>query len=90
MRVDNFISDSGIVKRRTVAKELAEGGHVSINGRRAKPAHDVKVGDIIEITGKNQIVIRVRKLIEGRSVPKDARSEYFEVLSKSSGADFDL
>jgi len=90
MRVDNFISDSGIVKRRTVAKELAEGGHITVNGRRAKPSHDVKIGDIIEITGKHQIDIRVRKLREGRSVPKDARAEYFEVLSKSSGADFDL
>jgi len=90
MRVDNFISDSGIVKRRTVAKELAEGGHITVNGRRAKPSHDVKIGDIIEITGKHQIVIRVRKLNEGRSVSKDARAEYFEVLSKSSSAEFDL
>ncbi len=89
MRVDNFISDCGIIKRRTVAKELAEGGHVSINGRRAKPSHPVKVGDIIEITGKNQIVIRVIKLLEGRSVSKDARAEYFEVVSKSAGG-FDL
>lgn len=89
MRVDNFISDCGIIKRRTIAKELAEGGHVTVNGRRAKPAHEVKVGDVIEITGKHHIVIRVKKLIEGRSVPKDARAEYFEVLDKSA-ADFDL
>ncbi len=90
MRVDNFVSDCGIIKRRTVAKEMAEGGHIKINGRRAKPAHDVKIGDIIEITGKHQIVIKVKKMMEGRSIPKDARPEYFEVLSKSSGADFDL
>lgn len=90
MRLDNFISDCGLIKRRTVAKELAEGGHVSINGRKVKPAHEVKVDDVIEITAKHHIVIRVKKLMTGRSVPKDARAEYFEVLSKSSTADFDL
>ncbi len=90
MRLDNFVSDTGIVKRRTVAKELADGGHIKINGRRAKPSHIVKIGDIIEITGKQQVVIKVRKIPEGRSVSRESRSEYFEVLSKTPIADLDL
>ncbi len=90
MRVDNFISDLGIIKRRTIAKELAEGGHIKINDVRAKAGHKVKPGDLIEITGKAHVVIRVLKIPEGKSVSRDARTEYFEVVSKTSAAEFDL
>lgn len=90
MRIDNFISDLGIIKRRTIAKELAEGGHIKINGQRVKPGHKVKVGDMIEITGKSQLVIKVLKVSEGKSISKEARPDYFEVLSKSGPAEFDL
>jgi ribosomal 50S subunit-recycling heat shock protein len=90
MRIDNFISDLGIIKRRTVAKELAEGGHIKINSARAKPGHKVKVGDIIEITGKSSLTIKVLKVPEGKSISRDARADYFEILSRSGPAEFDL
>jgi ribosomal 50S subunit-recycling heat shock protein len=91
MRLDNFLSDLGIIKRRTIAKELADGGHVKVNDNRAKPAHKVKIGDVIEITGKHHIKVRVLKIPSGKSVPKPARPDYFEVLLKeSASADFEL
>ncbi len=49
MRLDKYLKVSRIIKRRTVAKEAGDGGRVSINGKPAKPAAEVKVGDIIEI-----------------------------------------
>ena len=84
MRLDNYISDLGIIKRRTIAKELADGGHIKVNDNRAKPAYRVKVDDIIEITGKHHIKIRVLKIPTGKSVPKPDRPEYFEVLHRES------
>lgn len=91
MRLDNYLSDLGIIKRRTMAKELADGGHVKVNDQRAKPAHKVKVGDIIEITGKAHIKVRVTRLPGGKSVPKVSRAEYFEVLLRESAtADFEI
>ena len=91
MRLDNYLSDLGIIKRRTMAKDMADGGHVKVNDQRAKPAHTVKIGDIIEITGKAHIKVRVIKLPEGKSVPKPARADYFEVLFKeSTTADFEI
>jgi len=91
MRLDNYLSDLGIIKRRTMAKELADGGHVKVNDQRAKPAHKVKEDDIIEITGKAHIKLRVIKLPSGKSVPKPARAEYFEVLLReSTTADFEI
>jgi len=90
MRLDNFISDLGIVKRRTLAKELADGGHITINGNRAKPARKVKAGDIIDISGKYRVKIRVIKVPESGSVARAARGEYFEVLAKEASPDLDL
>ncbi len=83
MRLDNYISDVGLVKRRTIAKELADAGHVKINGRRGKPGHKIKQDDIIEITGKRYIKAKVLKIPTGKSVPKTERADYFEILENS-------
>ncbi len=49
MRLDKFLKNTGIIKRRTLAQEVIKGGRVFINGRPAKPSTDVKDGDIIII-----------------------------------------
>ena len=90
MRIDNFVSDLGLIKRRTVAKEMADGGHIKINERRAKPGHRVKIGDIIEITGKYRVKIEVLKIPGGRSVPKESRPDYFKTLHIESNRDSEL
>ena len=90
MRLDNYISDTGVVKRRTVAKELADGGHVKVNGRRGKPGHQVKIDDIIEITGRHYVKLRVLRLPEGRSIPKEARSDYFELLGEAKSPGLEM
>lgn len=49
MRLDKFLKISRIIKRRTVAAEAASSGRILLNGKTAKPSHEVKAGDIIEI-----------------------------------------
>ena len=49
MRLDKFLKISRIIKRRTVAAEAADNGRITINGKGAKPSHEVKTGDILEI-----------------------------------------
>ena len=49
MRIDKCLKVSRILKRRTVAQEACAGGKVSVNGRDAKPSHQVKPGDVVEI-----------------------------------------
>jgi ribosomal 50S subunit-recycling heat shock protein len=83
MRIDNFLSDLGIIKRRTIAKEMADAGHIKINDRRAKPGSKVRPDDTIEVTGKKHIVVRVLKVPEGKSVPKDSRPDYYEVIDSN-------
>ena len=49
MRLDKFLKVSRIIKRRTVANEIADKGRVFVNGKQVKPSYEVKVGDIVEI-----------------------------------------
>ena len=49
MRLDKFLKVSKVIKRRTIANEVADKGRVVINGKQVKPSYEVKVGDIVEI-----------------------------------------
>ena len=71
MRLDLLLKQSGIIKRRTVAKALAENGKISINGKVAKPSSDVKEGDILLLNlGMHVIEVKIHLEVKGkREVP---------------------
>ena len=49
MRIDKYLKVTRILKRRTVAQEACSAGKVMINGKEAKPSHEGKEGDVVEI-----------------------------------------
>ncbi len=55
MRLDKFLKVSRLIKRRTVANTVSDMGRVLVNGNPAKPAKQLKVGDIIEIEFSNRM-----------------------------------
>ena len=55
MRLDKFLKVSRLIKRRTVANTVSDMGRVLVNNNPAKPAKQLKVGDIIEIEYANRI-----------------------------------
>ena len=65
MRIDKFLKNSRLIKRRTVAKEACEAGRITVNERPAKPGADVKEGDIIHIQfGRSSLTVRVLLLLD--------------------------
>jgi ribosomal 50S subunit-recycling heat shock protein len=65
MRMDKFLKNSRLIKRRTLANEACEQGRVKINGKVAKPSSEVKAGDIIEIQfGTNLTRVEVTSVLE--------------------------
>ena len=48
MRLDKFLKVSRVIKRRTVANEACDGGHVKVNDKVAKASYDVKENDMVE------------------------------------------
>ena len=59
MRLDKFLKVSRLIKRRTIANSVSEMGRVLVNGKQAKPAKQLKVGDIIKI---EYILIKLKNL----------------------------
>ncbi len=49
VRIDKYLKQTGMIKRRTVAQRMIESGKVSVNGRIVKPSYEVKIGDKIKI-----------------------------------------
>jgi ribosomal 50S subunit-recycling heat shock protein len=79
MRLDDFLSTVGIIKRRTEAKQMCQNGLVELNGRKSKPAHEVKPNDIIRIKGSSPQTIEILNIPSG-SIPKDSRSNFVKDL----------
>lgn len=63
MRLDKYLKVSRIIKRRTIAKEIADQNRVLVNGRSAKSSTKVAVGDELELVfGNKTLVVRVEDL----------------------------
>ncbi|MDR1884838.1 MAG: RNA-binding S4 domain-containing protein [Synergistaceae bacterium] len=56
MRIDKFLKLSRLVKRRALAREMAEVGAVRLNGAAVKPSAEVKPSDLIEIAFPSRVV----------------------------------
>lgn len=56
MRLDLFLKQTTLIKRRTVAKELADKGRVFVNDKIAKPSAEVRTNDTIKLILGNRIV----------------------------------
>ena len=72
MRLDKYLKVSRLIKRRTVANEACDNERVTVNGRVARASYDVKVGDVITIRGRGDILYRIRK--EARTAAKVSAS----------------
>jgi ribosomal 50S subunit-recycling heat shock protein len=65
VRIDKYLKNSRVIKRRTLANEACEQGRVKINDKIAKPGTEVKPGDIIEIQfGNNNTKIEVTSIAD--------------------------
>lgn len=82
MRIDKFLKISRIIKRRSVAKEIADKGRVLVNGKTAKSSTKVQVGDEIEIGfGNKTLVVKVEKLMD--TTKKEEAKDLYSVLSET-------
>ena len=79
MRIDKFLKNARIIKRRTVAKEACEQGRVFINHKASKPGDEVKVGDIVQINfGSGTMKIEILRLKD--NVGKDEAANLYKII----------
>ncbi len=80
MRIDKFLKVSRLVKRRPIAKEMADQGRIKVNSHVVKSSYDVKIGDIIEVGyGSKQVKAKVCAIKE--TTKKAEASELYELIN---------
>ncbi|ATW26992.1 RNA-binding protein [Candidatus Formimonas warabiya] len=79
MRLDKFLKVSRLIKRRTVAKEVCDGGKISVNGKTAKAGSEVKPGDILELSlGPRVLKVEIVSVMD--TVRADQAKELYKIL----------
>ncbi|CZQ93199.1 Hypothetical protein Tpal_1600 [Trichococcus palustris] len=83
MRLDKFLKVSRLIKRRSVAKEVADKGRILINGKQAKSSSTVKAGDEMTLQfGNKTVVVRIDKIVE--TTKKDEAQDMYTIISETS------
>ncbi len=81
MRLDKFLKVSRLIKRRRVANDVCDSARVFVNDNPAKPAKQLKIGDVISIEYKNMTKsFRVLTIPEGNVPINIANTLYEEIV----------
>lgn len=79
LRLDKWLWYARFFKSRSQATDAVAGGRVHVNGERAKPSRDIKVGDCLEITREEEhFEVTVLSLPQRRGPAGEARLSYEE------------
>jgi len=66
-RIDRWLCAVRLVKTRTMATQLCEGGHVRVNGNPAKSSTKVRAGDVVHaLIAERERIVEVVRPIESR------------------------
>lgn len=68
MRIDKWLWAARFFKTRALAARSCELGRIRSNGQPAKPAREVKVGDLLQVTndaGEFQLVVQLLSEVRG-------------------------
>ena len=89
MRIDKYLKVSRLIKRRTVAKDVCVGEKITLNGRIAKPAAEVKTGDLIRMEMRNHI-LEVRVLATPNNAKTSEAHTLYEIIRDEKKAESDF
>jgi ribosome-associated heat shock protein Hsp15 len=87
LRIDKWLWHARVVKSRSLAARLVEGGHVRVGGARVTdPAKPVKPGDVLTIALQHMVrVVRVVALGERRGPATEAATLYDDLSPAPPG-----
>ena len=88
MRLDKFLKVSRIIKRRSVAKEIADQGRILINNRPAKSSSQVVAGDTQTIKfGNKTETVKVNQIVE--TTKKSEAENMYKIIDETYAENFD-
>ena len=79
VRLDKWLWAARFFKTRSLAAEAVAGGKVHVGGQRSKPAHAVRIGEMLRIQrGPDEYLITVKALSDRRGPAREAILLYEE------------
>lgn len=79
MRIDKFLKVSRLIKRRSIAKEMADQGRITVNDKVAKSSTNVSVNDVLEIHyGTRDVKVKIINILD--TTKKDEANTLYEVM----------
>ena len=80
VRIDKWLWAARFYKTRGLATDAVAGGRVRVGGQRVKPARDVRIDDVIEVSrsGHSPLTVVVRDLADKRGSATVAQGLYVE------------
>lgn len=85
MRIDKFLKQARLVKRRSAAQEMIELGAVRLEGRPCKSSAEVQEGRVLEVAYMNR-VLKVRVLCADEALLKRPGTVAWETLEERAVA----
>src|ERR1700733_2682635 len=80
LRIDKYLWAIRIFKTRSLATEACKAGRVKLDGQNIKPSHEVKVGEIYQVSkGIDRKVLKVTGLLENRADAKTVAGFYDDI-----------
>ncbi|WP_290033520.1 RNA-binding S4 domain-containing protein [Ligilactobacillus cholophilus] len=87
MRLDKFLKVSRIIKRRSVAKDIADQGRIDINGKVAKSSSNVSIGDELTINfGNKTLVVKIDNIKD--TTKKNEAEDLYTVIEEKYQEDY--
>lgn len=85
MRLDKWLWAARFYKTRSQAADAVGGGRVKVNGAAAKPARELKTGDLLHLrAGEQDWQVVVRAFAEQRRPAPEARLLYEETAESAA------
>jgi len=80
LRIDKYLWSIRLFKTRTLASDACKAGRVKLEGQNIKPSHEVKLGEVYQVSkGPDKKIVKVTGLLESRVDAKTAINYYEDI-----------
>ena len=80
LRIDKYLWAIRLFKTRTLASDACKAGRVKLDNQNIKPSHEVRVGEIYQVSkGPDRKIVKVTGLLENRVDAKTSVEFYQDI-----------
>ncbi len=79
-RLDAYLRNTGLIKQRAQAKQACDAGRVRVDGRLARPSHELHPGARIALDLPDRVVELEVRAVPPRPVARRCRDQYYRLV----------